>query len=135
MITFALKHHIMKLVVAKCIIILVLFSTAAIAQRGSITVTENPEFKNMLALKRKANPAVTVTDKYKVQIFHGEIEDCKKMLAAFKTEFNQHDGTIVFSTPSYKVWVGNFKNRIEAERNLAQIQKKFPNSVLIKPNK
>jgi hypothetical protein len=33
------------------------------------------------------------------------------------------DGTIIFNTPNYKVWVGNYKSRIEAERNLIDIKK------------
>jgi hypothetical protein len=33
-----------------------------------------------------------------------------------------NDGTIVFNTPVYKVWIGNFKTRIEAERNLAEFK-------------
>jgi hypothetical protein len=32
------------------------------------------------------------------------------------------DGTIIFNTPNYKVWVGNYKSRIEAERNLIDIK-------------
>jgi len=35
----------------------------------------------------------------------------------------------------YKVWVGNFKTRIEAEKNLNDLKKKYPNAFLIKPNK
>ena len=34
------------------------------------------------------------------------------------------DGTIVFSNPSYKVWVGSFKSKIEAEKALLSIKKK-----------
>ena len=45
------------------------------------------------------------------------------------------EGTIVFNTPNYKVWVGNFKTRIEAERNLIEILKKHPKALLIKPSK
>ena len=45
------------------------------------------------------------------------------------------DATIVFSTPMYKVWVGNFKTRIEAEKNLNTLKKKYLNAFLIKPNK
>lgn len=135
MITFAHKYHEMNLLVKKSFIFLLFFSVLAVAQKGTITVTESPQFKNLLALKRKLNPSVTITDKYKVQIFHGDLEECKKTLTEFKGIFNSYDGTIVFSTPYYKVWVGNFRNRIEAEKNLAEIQKKFPNAVLIKPNR
>jgi hypothetical protein len=31
------------------------------------------------------------------------------------------DGTIIFNTPNYKVWVGNFRTRIE-KRNLIEIE-------------
>ncbi|RZJ56308.1 MAG: SPOR domain-containing protein, partial [Flavobacterium sp.] len=30
---------------------------------------------------------------------------------------------------------GNFKSRIDAERNMADIKKKYPYALLIKPNK
>jgi hypothetical protein len=40
-----------------------------------------------------------------------------------------------FSTPNYKVLAGNFKTRIEAERNLIEIRKKYKNVLLIKPNR
>ncbi|MFY7956685.1 MAG: SPOR domain-containing protein, partial [Flavobacterium macrobrachii] len=59
----------------------------------------------------------------------------KKTLISFKKENKNMDGTIVFSTPMYKVWVGNFKTRIEAEKNLQTLKKKYPNAFLIKPNK
>lgn len=105
------------------------------AQESSVTVSQSPEFEQMLAEKRRINPSITVTDKYKIQIFNGDSETSKKTLAEFKKEFKTFDGTIVFSTPSYKVWIGNFKTRIEAERNLATIRKKYPNAFLVRPNK
>jgi hypothetical protein len=40
----------------------------------------------------------------------------KKALIDCKQEFNQLDGTIIFNTPNYKVWIGNFRTRIEAEK-------------------
>ena len=53
-----------------------------------------------------------VTDTIKTQ----NIEESKKSLISFKKNFSQTDGTIVFSNPSYKVWVGSFKSKIEAEK-------------------
>jgi hypothetical protein len=59
----------------------------------------------------------------------------KKTLIAFKKDFSQTDGTIIFSNPSYKVWVGSFKSKIEAEKAIITIKKKYPSSVIIEPNK
>ena len=62
-------------------------------------------------------------------------EESKKVLIQFRKDNKNFDATIVFSTPAYKVWVGNFKTRIEAERNLNNLKKKYPNAILIKPSK
>jgi uncharacterized protein YxjI len=76
-----------------------------------------------------------MSDRYKIQIFSGESEKAKKTVVLFKQEYKEIDATIIFNTPNYKVWVGNFKTRMEAERNLAEIKKKYKNVLLIKPNK
>ena len=34
----------------------------------------------------------------------------------------------------YKVWVGNFKSKIDAERHLIEIQKKYTSSIIVKPS-
>lgn len=89
----------------------------------------------LLSEKRKHNPVIVVNDRYKIQIFSGESEKAKKIVQTFKQEYKDIEATIVFNTPNYKVWVGNFRSRIEAERNLFAIQKKYKNTILIKPNK
>jgi hypothetical protein len=105
------------------------------AQDDKTTLSQDAKFEQMLAEKRKINTSITVNDRYKIQIYNGDSETAKKTLIDFKKDFKNLDGTIVFSTPAYKVWVGNFRSRIEAERNLVDLRKKFPNALLIKPNK
>ncbi|MFV5686815.1 SPOR domain-containing protein [Flavobacterium sp. GB2R13] len=105
------------------------------AQDQNIMVNQDSKFEQLLNEKRKTNISNTVNDRYKVQIFSGDSEKAKNTLNEFKQEFGDMDGTIVFNTPNYKVWVGNFKTRIEAERNLIDIRKKYKNVFLIKPNK
>lgn len=112
-----------------------LCSVKIYAQSGTTTVSQDPKFEQMLNEKRRINSSITVNERYKIQVYSGDSETSKKTLSDFKRDFRNFDGTIVFSTPTYKVWVGNFKSRIEAERNLVDIKKKFPNSFLIKPNK
>lgn len=101
----------------------------------SVTVSQDDNFEQLLNEKRKINSSITINNRYKIQIFNGNSESSKKALIDFKKEFKNYDATIIFSTPAYKVIVGNFKTRIEAERNLNLIRKKYPNSILIKPSK
>jgi hypothetical protein len=111
------------------------FSINLYSQINNINVSQNPKFEKLLNEKRKINASITVNDIYKIQIYNGDIESCKKNLVDFKKEFLNLDGTIVFYTPAYKVWVGNFKSRIEAERNLLLLKNKYPTSLIIQPNK
>ena len=105
------------------------------SQEDNLTVSQDPKFEQLLNEKRKINASITVNDRYKIQIYNGDSESSKKTLSEFRKDFKNYDGTIVFSTPTYKVWVGNFKSRIESERNLTELKKKYPNAFLIKPNK
>ena len=123
---------------SKCVIygIFMLFLTANLsAQEASITVSQDSKFEQILTEKRKLNATIATNDRYKIQIFSGDNESAKRNLTDFRKDNKMIDGTIVFNTPNYKVLVGNFKTRVEAERNLIEILKKNPKALLIKPSK
>jgi hypothetical protein len=101
----------------------------------NIAINQDSKFEQLLNEKRKINTFLNINDSYKIQVFTGSSDNAKKTLAAFKQEFGDIDATIVFNTPNYKVWVGSFRNRIGAEKALAEIRARFKNVILIKPNK
>lgn len=115
-------------------VLLAFFNTKSFAQEKAVTISQDPKFEQLLNEKRKINSSLIVNNRYKIQIFNGDNASSKKQLTDFKREFKQYECTIVFSTPIYKVWVGSFKSRIEAERNLEILQKKYPKAFLIKPS-
>jgi len=105
------------------------------AQEAKINIQQNPKFEQLLNEKRKINSSIAVNERYKIQVFSGNSEKAKSTLNDCKQNFTDLDATIIFNTPNYKVWIGNFRNRIEAERNLIEIKKVYPNAFLIKPKK
>jgi hypothetical protein len=105
------------------------------AQDERTNINQDQNFEQLLNEKRKINTSLTINDSYRIQIFIGNNENAKRTLSDFKQNFNEIDATIVFNTPNYKVWIGNFKTRIEAEKNLVEIRKKYKNTILIKPSK
>ena len=118
------------------VLIMVYFSTSKLnAQEQNSTLNQDPKFEQLLSEKRKINPSLILNDSYKIQIFNGSSENAKKTLSEFKQEFATIEGTIIFNTPNYKVWVGNFRTRIEAERNLTAIKERYKNVLLIKPSR
>ena len=112
------------------------FSNANLfAQTETVTLEQDPKFEQLLNEKIKLNPSLFINEKYKIQIYNGDSESSKKALKDFKQDYKNFDATIIFNTPSYKVWVGSFKTRIDAEKNLQDIIKSYPKAFLIKPNK
>jgi hypothetical protein len=117
-------------------ILFVVFSISkSRAQHQNREHSQNQKIEQLLIEKRKINLSLAIENAYKIQIFNGSNELAKRQLNMFKQEFTAIDAILVFNSPNYKVWVGNFKNRLDAERNLIEIKKKFSNALLIKPSR
>jgi hypothetical protein len=104
-------------------------------QERKSNLIQDPKIDQLLKEKRKINIGLVSNDTYKIQIFYGNSDDSKKKLQEFKREFIDFDGTIVYTNPNYKVWVGNFETRIEVEKAILEIKKKYPTALIIKPTK
>ena len=111
-----------------------LFCFTSNGQDGKTNVSVDPKIDQLLKEKRKLNTGLFLNEGYKIQIFYGNSEESKKKLQEFKKEFKDLDGTIIFNSPNYKVWIGNFKTRIEVEREMVDIKKKYPTALIIKPS-
>ncbi|WP_026707559.1 SPOR domain-containing protein [Flavobacterium frigidarium] len=112
-----------------------LTANSLMAQDQNLNVRQDAKFQQLLSERRKISSSATVNERYKIQIFSGDSEKAKSELYICKQQFRELDGTIVFNTPNYKVWIGNFRTRIEAERNLVELRKSYSNAFLIKPQK
>ena len=117
------------------IVFLLFLSFNCFSQETKTSISQDSRFEQLLNEKRKINSSITINNRFKIQIFTGESETSKKALTDFRKDNKNVDATIVFSTPIYKVWVGNYKTRIEAENKLQALKKKYPNAFLVKPNK
>lgn len=117
------------------LLLIVVKSSCLFAQESTLSLTQDAKFEKILNEKRRINSSILSNDNYKIQIFNGDNENAKKTLNQFKKDFTNFDSTIIFSTPTYKVLIGNFKTRIEAERNLIEIKKTYKTALLIRPFK
>lgn len=112
-----------------------LFSVNSAAQTDKITLSQDQKFEQLLSEKRKINNSIANNESYKIQIYNGDNETSRRELNKFKIDYNNVDATLIFNTPYYKVLVGSFKTKIDAQRHLIEIQKKYSNAIIIKPNK
>lgn len=87
----------------------------------------------LLEKKIEHNKSLGVANRWKVQIFNGKLDDSKMAYIDFKKKFMEFDATIVFSSPHYKVWIGNCRTRSEAEKILNEVKKQYPRAFLVRP--
>ena len=70
---------------------------------------------------------------YRIQIISGPLEMVNETLENLEESFKDWPHSIDFESPSFRLRIGNFKTRLEAERNLIAVRKKYPAAVLLKP--
>ena len=116
-------------------IFVVFCSLKTFSQDDKINLFQDSKFEKLLNEKRRIFAGNIADDNFKIQIFNGVTDEAKRTLLAFRREFPELESTVVFNTPNYKVIAGNFKTRIEAERNLLAVKKVYKNALLIRPRK
>ncbi|MDQ7916982.1 SPOR domain-containing protein [Mesonia sp. MT50] len=75
-----------------------------------------------------------LNERYKIQLFSGStLDEANKTRRKFKEKHPNQPASIEYQTPNYKVWVGDFRDRLEAERLFITIKEDFKSSFVFKP--
>ena len=114
----------------KLIVVSVLFSGEVLAQEGVLSIQKSLEIDRVLTLKKELNKDQGFI---KIQVFSGNRLGAEEVLTSFKTDFPEQVVEMKYETPNYKIWVGNFRSQLEADRELRLIKKSYPNAFSLKP--
>jgi hypothetical protein len=118
-----------------CIIITITFSNIVIAQNASITINENKKIPKILELKKSLEAENKLAVGYTIQLYYGELNEANNIIRQYRNNFDSWPASIEYETPNYKVWVGNFNSRFEADRAKLVIKDKFPSAFILKPDR
>lgn len=99
------------------------------------TIEQDEMFTTLLNEKRKQNQELNFKNGFKIQVYSGDFNAAEKTISDLKFKFENLDSSLEFNAPSYKVRIGNFTNKIDAERNLRLIQKEYPIAFIVKPGR
>jgi len=108
------------------------FTSFGIAQEGTVTINQSPEIDKLIRLKKDINSAEL---RFKIQIYSGNRSAAEAAKANFDGAYAQYSSRLEYETPNYKIWVGNFRSRLEADRALLKIKRKFTSAFILKPSK
>ena len=111
------------------------FSANCFAQQGQTTINQDKNITHLLNLKKELNKDEDTSDRYKIPIYNGNRSGASAAQKDFHSMYANWPSRIVFDTPNFKIWAGNFRTRLEADRALKRIKRNFPNAFIFKPKK
>jgi len=127
-----------KLRFYKVFIILILTNFSFLKSHAQMKVLENKDQKTIdLLLERKMNQnnQFSLYTNFSVQLKSGLKEDVETLYKDFTAQYPEIDATIIYANPKFKLVVGNYKNKIEAEYLLKKIAGKYPDAFVVKLKK
>jgi len=104
------------------------------AQEGQVNISENEKITKLLELKSEMSKDNVIGDRFKIQLFYGNNGEANEVIKDYRSKF-EYPSLIAYEAPNYKVWVGNFRNRLEADRALLRIKESFPSAFILKPSR
>ena len=110
--------------------IISLYSTTLFGQNGNIEINQSNKLDSIIKLKKELNSKI---QNLKIQIYSGDRDNAEQMIKEFIEIFNDTTADVIYETPNYKVWVGNYYTQLEADKRLIEIRKKFRSAFIFRP--
>lgn len=125
LIIMILKNNYIGLTLFLCLI-----AFTANAQQGKVKVTQDSDIDKLLEYKKD----IKTSKVYKIQVYQSVDPDmAEREKENFLNLYEEWPAEIIWNTPNYKVWVGNFATRLEADRAWAKIKKNYMNAIIFQP--
>tara|TARA_B100001109_G_scaffold115061_1_gene93767 strand:- start:36 stop:449 length:414 start_codon:yes stop_codon:yes gene_type:complete len=111
-------------------LLILLFSIASFGQNSEIIVIKSNKLDSIVKLRKELN---SKTQNLRIQIYNGNRENAELIMKEYLEVFNDTSANIIYETPNYKIWVGDFFTQLEADRKLIKIRKRFRSAFIFRP--
>ncbi|WP_405573747.1 SPOR domain-containing protein [Winogradskyella sp. Asnod2-B02-A] len=112
------------------ILLSILLSSTLQAQEGVVNISQDDAIDKLLEYKKD----IKTSKVFKIQVYNSTDPDkAQREKANFLNSYDEWPVEIVWNTPNYKVWVGNFATRLEADRALVKIKKNYMYANILQP--
>ncbi len=98
---------------------------------GHISIDCSPEINTLIAKKINYNKENHTIDGYRIQLFYGSENGVNSARNKFRALFPNTATYVDYESPEWKVRVGNYKTRLEADRALQEIILNFGDAIVI----
>lgn len=102
---------------------------------GNLNIVQDPRINSLIKMHKNISLNNQKIDGFRIQIFkesgNEAVDKAHTVSKEFSESFPEIPTYLSFGQPYYRVHVGNFRDRIEAEGYLKKIQKKYPQAFVI----
>lgn len=109
-----------------------LFISAGYSQSGEVHIEQDDKIEDLLSIYETANKD---HEYYKIQVGFGSHAKAQRIKGNVELDFPDLFSKIDFDSPTYRVRLGRFKTKLEAERKFKEVRIKYPDAMLLKPKK
>ena len=106
----------------KILLIPLLISNILNSQEAELKINVSKEIRTLLEIKKELNEN---EGKIIVQVFSGPRSEAENILKKIKIDFPEMNSVMIYETPNYKIWTKALKSKLEADRELIKIRKKY----------
>lgn len=100
------------------------------AQDGIVTIEKDPKIDELMEVYKSVYSKL---DYYQIQVGFGTYQKAQNLKSQIDIDFPGWYSKIEFESPTYRVRLGRFKTKLEAERRFLEVRKKYPDAMLLKP--
>ncbi len=108
---------------------------AGMAQTGQVNIQQSEVIPELLEAKSDMTKKGSLGERYNIQLFNGDNNAASEVLRQARSRYNNWPSDIIYETPNYKVLIGNFRNRLEADRALLKVKQDYPSAFIPKPRR
>ena len=100
-------------------------------KEGDLRVESSASINELVEQKKAFNKAQNSYPGYKIQIYYGSEKECYEIKDEFTSLFPEIPTSIIFSTPQWKLQVGEYQTRLEADKSIQTIKKEYPSAIVL----
>ncbi len=112
--------------------LVLLCTTVGQGQEGQINIQQDDKIAELLDIYKTANGDY---EYYRIQVGFGSFDKAQSIKENVEIDFPDLFSKIDFDSPTYRVRLGRFKTKLEAERKFKEVRIKYPDAMILKPKK
>ena len=103
------------------------------SQVNKFDLKNDPKLDSILKIKKIIDREIYDSNYYSIQVFSGNYNNGDSIMNYVSEKYLSDSLYFYFETPNYKVRIGKYKSKINAEKKLREIKREFKSAFIFKP--